>query len=390
MKQKLRIILLTVFLDILWLGMVIPVLPFIVEWFWFSEFYVGLTYAIYALWMFLWWILFWRLSDKFWRNRILEVTISLNIIWYTLFYFSQSLELFLAARFIGGLWASGFAVWQAYIADISDNSNRTTNMWLIWAMFGIGFLIWPVFGWYITSLEDWHILWLISGILAVINFFVVLFLLPKISKDESKAKQIDEKHLHKSLKNKLKSIDKNILVLFLVTFVTALGFSSMQSTFSLIMNDRFSLTEKDIWFLFGFIWIVAMLYQAWVIKFVRKYLIEKQMLIFGFIILAISFVLMSVNNYFYAIFFIIFMFPVWYGTINPATSSMLSKLSPTNIGKTLWINSSMMSIWNVLWPFLSGILYIKWSGLPYISSSILFLIAMCLVIFLVNVKVKEK
>ncbi len=391
MKQQLRIILLTVFLDILWLWIVIPILPFIVkDTFAFSEFYVGLTFAIFSLGMFFWGLIFGKLSDKIGRNKTLEITIVLNVIWYILFGLSESLYMFLIARFIWGLGASWFAVWQAYIADISDNSNRTANMWLIWAMFGIGFLLWPVFWWFLSTHFGWHILWFISAIVAFINLLSVVFFLPKITKTETEAKKEDETYLRKTLKEKFNIIDKNILVLFVVTFITALGFSSMQSTFALIMNDRFSLNEEAVWYLFGFIGIVAILYQWKIIKIVRKYLIEKQMLIFGFVFLTLSFVLMSINNYYRAIFFIIFMFPVGYGTINPATSSLLSKLSPTNIWKTLWINSSMQSVWNIVWPFLSWALYLNWSWLPYLSSSILFLLAMSLVIFFVNIKVKEK
>ena len=131
MNKPLIIILITVLLDIIWLWLVLPILPFIVESYWYSEFYVWLTFAIFSLWMFIWWLYFWKLSDKIWRNRALEITITLNIIWYLLFAFSSNLYLFLLARFIWWLAASWFAVWQAYISDISDDSNRNKNIAMI-------------------------------------------------------------------------------------------------------------------------------------------------------------------------------------------------------------------------------------------------------------------
>ncbi|MDD3646487.1 MAG: MFS transporter [Candidatus Gracilibacteria bacterium] len=389
MKKQLTIILITVFLDIVGLGIVLPVLPFIVEGFGFSEFYVGVTFAIFSLGMFIGGLIFGRLSDKIGRNKALEMTIFLNVIGYILFAFSHNLYLFLFARFVGGLGASGMAVGQSYIADISDNSNRTSNMGLIGAMFGIGFLIGPVIGGFLSSKFGWNILGILSGFVAFLNLLLVIFFLPKITKSEIQAKKEDELYLKQTLKGKLQNLDKNILVLFIISFITALGFSSMQSTFALIMQDRFQIDSKGVGYLFGFIGVVAIIYQGKLIKIVRRYFIEKQMLIFGFIFLSLSFFLMSINNYYYAVFLIIFMFPIGYGTINPTTSALLSKLAPTHIGKTLGINTSMQSIGNIIGPFLSGALYIKWSGLPYVISSVLFLLSMLLVIRKINVKVKE-
>lgn len=371
MKNKpLLIILLTVLLDVIWLWIVIPVLPYIVDSYWFSEFYVWVTYAIFSLWMFFWWLIFWKLSDKYWRNRVLELTIWLNVIWYLAFALSPNLYIFALARFIWWLWASGFAVWQAYISDISSDEERIKNMWLIWAMFWIWFMIWPVFWWLLSSFSSsLNFIWYVAGFIAFLNLLSVIFLLPKVKM--KKAGIIQEYKFN--IKNPL------ILMLFAVSFIVALGFSSMQSTFGLVMKDRFLLEASHVGYLFWFIWIIAIIYQWKLINYVRKWLSPQKMIIFGLSFLIVWFLLFSVNNYYLAIYFIIFMFPVWYGTINPTVASMHSRLWAKHVWRLLWINASMISLGNIIGPFLAGTLYMYWSWLPYVFSSILFMILLVFV-----------
>ena len=375
-NKPLLIILITVLLDVVWLWIVIPVLPFIVEWYWFSEFYVWITYAIFALWMFFWWLIFWKLSDKIWRNRVLELTIWLNIIWYLIFALSPNLYIFALARFIGWLWASWFAVWQAYISDISSDWERIKNMWLIWAMFWVWFLVWPAFGGFLSSFWDnLNIIWYASWFIAFLNLLGVIFLLPKI-KIQKVSKVEDNKF---DIKNPI------IILLLSISFVVALGFSAMQSTMPLVMKNRFSFDPSHIWYLFWFIWIIAIIYQSKLIKYVRKYLSHPKMIIFGLSFLIVWFLLFSINTYFWAIFFIVFMFPVWYGTINPTIASMHSKLWANHVWKLLGINASMISLGNIIGPFIAGYLYMYWSWLPYIVSSLLFI----LVLIVVLIKMKN-
>ena len=73
---------------------------------------------------------------------------------------------------------------------------------------------------------------------------------------------------------------KQIYLLFALAFILSLGFSAMQTTFSLLLADRFSFNEQMIGYSLGFIGIMAIIYQAFGIKYVRKFLDEKGMLVF--------------------------------------------------------------------------------------------------------------
>ena len=146
-------------------------------------------------------------------------------------------------------------------------------MGLLTAMFGIGFIFGPVLGGLfggnsLTSLGA------ISGSVVFLNLLFIIFLLPDIHGKHLEAKEESivpiEFHHHK----------KQIYFLFLTTFITALGFSAMQSTFSLLVADRFGFVERTVGYLFGYIGVMSVLYQAFLIKYVRKVFDEKGMILF--------------------------------------------------------------------------------------------------------------
>lgn len=142
--------------------------------------------------MFLGGLLFGRLSDKYGRKNLLILTSGLNLIGYITLFISLSkgflpvgvnvlFLIFIAARFISGLGGAGFGIVQAYISDISKPAEKTKNMGLIGAAFGMAFLIGPAIG---GLLSKWGIEYVIIGcsIAIAINFLMIIFRLPEPKK----------------------------------------------------------------------------------------------------------------------------------------------------------------------------------------------------------------
>ncbi len=376
-KFSLPIILLTVLLDIIGFGIIIPSLPSIIRGFGLTENWVGFVFAVFSIGMFFWGIFFGRLSDIYGRKHLLVITSVLNMVGYIVFAFAGNIWVFMLGRFLSGLGGAGMAIGQAYVADISSAENRTKNLGLTGAMFWVGFTIGPVLGGFFGNGS--HLtLWLISGAVIFMNVLIILFFLPKIDQKHLEAKEESVSplafHHHK----------KQIYLLFSVAFILALGFSSMQTTFALLLTDRFSFDEKMIGYCLGFIGIISMLYQWFFIKYIRNIFDEKGMIIFWLSSLAITFTLFAVNPFFFGIFFIIWFFPLGQGSINPAVGSLHAHYAGKEVGKALGTNASMMSLGNIVGPFIAGYLYIFWSGAPYIAASMFFLIAIALVLSLVK------
>lgn len=372
-KFSLPIILLTVLLDIIGFGIIIPSLPSIIRGFGLGENWVGFVFATFSIGMFFWGIIFGRLSDLYGRKQILAVTSFLNMLWYLVFAFSGNIWVFMLGRFLSGLGGAWMAIGQAYVADISTAENRTKNLGLTGAMFWIGFTIGPVLGGFFGN-GSHLILWLISWMVILFNLLIILFFLPKIEKKHLEVKEesvlpFDFRH-HK----------KQIYLLFATAFILSLGFSAMQTTFALLLTDRFAFNEKMIGYCLGFIGIISMIYQGFLIKHIRKVLDEKGMIIFWLASLAISFMLFAVNPFYYGVFAIIAFFPFGQGSINPAVGSLHAHYAWKEVGKALWTNASMMSLGSITGPFIAGYLYVIWNGAPYIGAGACFLIAIVLVL----------
>lgn len=162
-----KVIILTAFLDILGLGLLIPVLPPIVRdfadraaggldpsgavLFHFLGSVVsdpaalanGLAFSLFSLGMLIGGITFGSLSDRIGRKKTLLFTASLAISGYLFFGLSSSILAFLAGRFLSGLAGGGFPVTQAYIGDLYDPKERAVKMGMVGAAFGAGFTIGP-------------------------------------------------------------------------------------------------------------------------------------------------------------------------------------------------------------------------------------------------------
>ncbi|MCJ7713694.1 MFS transporter, partial [Candidatus Bathyarchaeota archaeon] len=139
------VIVLTVFIDIIGFGIIIPLLPFYAETFQAGPIYLGILIASFAIMQFIFAPILGRASDKFGRKPVLLLSLFVSFVGFTIFAFANSYLILLLSRIIAGV-ATERAVAQAYIADITDNKTRTKQMGKIGAAIGAGFIFGPAIG----------------------------------------------------------------------------------------------------------------------------------------------------------------------------------------------------------------------------------------------------
>lgn len=366
-KSQLPLILATAFLDMLGLGIFIPVLPDIIANFGIAASWSGYTQGIYALGMFIGWLMFGGLSDTYGRKKILVVTSILNLLWYLLMlvsvwsivpvgyqvsgvweWFGFLALIFLLSRWIGGLGWAGFGVVQAYISDISSKESRTKNMGLMGAMFWLGFLIGPALGALLSHFAGISGSILACAIIILLNVLAIVFLLEE-----------PKKHVEKSTTDIFEkfSFSRDVIILFILTFWATIAFSSIQSMSGQYYKDVFWFTPREIWFTMAIVGWVAVAYQWYFVRFVRKIFDEIQMIHIAFFILSVAFLWFALNTSVMGIYFWVIFFPLGMGSFHPSVGSLLGARAGREVGKVMGYNTSVASIGQIAWPVIMGTIY---------------------------------
>src|SRR5574338_9575 len=142
-QPRLYIIWLTVFIDLVGFGIIIPILPYFAQEFGAHGLLYGLLVGAYSLTQFVATALLGRLSDRIGRRPILLATMLLNAAGYVLFAFAPSYGMLLLARLVSGFAGGNISAAQAYVADITSAEERSRGMALLGMAFGLGFILGP-------------------------------------------------------------------------------------------------------------------------------------------------------------------------------------------------------------------------------------------------------
>jgi multidrug resistance protein len=154
MKNKpLLVLFLTIFLDLLGFGIIIPVFPIIAKELNASAIEIGFIAGIYSLMNFIFSPFWGTLSDRIGRRPVMLISIALTVLAYVFFAFTNSLVFLILSRVFAGIGSANISAAQAYIADITPPENRAKNMGFIGAAFGLGFIFGPPIGGFLKSMS---------------------------------------------------------------------------------------------------------------------------------------------------------------------------------------------------------------------------------------------
>ncbi|CAN5522803.1 TCR/Tet family MFS transporter [soil metagenome] len=183
-------ILATLFLDILGIGLVIPVLPELVTGFvggdpTVAAFYYGPIAAVYAVMQFVFAPVLGSLSDRFGRRPVILLSLFGFGVNYLVLALAPTLLWLVVGRALAGVTGATITAGNAYIADISTDKNRAQNFGLVGAAFGLGFILGPAFGGILGALDPRLPFWAAAG-LVFVNLLYGYFILPESLASESR------------------------------------------------------------------------------------------------------------------------------------------------------------------------------------------------------------
>jgi len=286
-RSPLLVIFITVFIDLIGFGIVIPVLPLYTEGTRFnaSARAVGLLFASYSLMQLIFTPILGRLSDRYGRRPVLLFCLLGTSLGFLILGFATTLWMLFAGRIIDGITGGNISTAQAYIADVTTPENRAKGMGMIGAAFGLGFIFGPALG---GVLSKWGISvpFLFASGLAFANATLLYFVLPEtVTKDHparASAAVGRWARLLRSLKEPRLAFVLGIYFLFIV------GFSIMTTSFALFTMYRFGYDASHNGYLFMYVGIVAAIIQGGLIGRLAKRFGESSLVVVGALLFSAS------------------------------------------------------------------------------------------------------
>src|SRR5688572_21185949 len=249
-RSPLVIIFITVFIDLLGFGIIIPLLPFYAESYGAGAFTVGLLSTVFSLMQFIVAPICGRWSDRVGRRPIILLGLLASCVAYVALALADSLALIFAARILAGIAGGNIPTAQAYIADITTPQNRAKGMGLVGAAFGLGFIFGPAIGGILTRYGPSTPMWCAAA-LCFGNFAAAVFLLPESRHGDRERQSLRRLDLLRRARQ-----HAGLLPLLAVFFLVSTAFSGFEATFALFSERRFGFTAETIGFVFAFIGLV--------------------------------------------------------------------------------------------------------------------------------------
>ena len=365
--SPLIVIFVTVFIDLLGFGIIIPLLPFYAESFGASALTVGLLGTSFSLMRFLFSPIWGRWSDRIGRKPIILVGLLGSCLSYLVLALAGSLTLVFLARIIGGIAGANIPTAQAYIADVTTSENRAKGMGMVGAAFGLGFIFGPAIGGTLSHFSPQTPMWFASA-LCFANFIAAWLLLPesRVVSESTKALGRMEAFRHAMTK-------PTLVILLALYFLVTMAFSWFEATFALFSEATFGYTAATIGFVFTFIGIVLSLVQGVLVGKVVKRIGERRLIPMAIMAIALGIGLLPFAWNVATLLGALGILAVGMGFNSPASSSMVSRLSSADDqGGILGLASSIASLGRVVGPATGGFLYdLYGSRTPYLTAAVL-------------------
>lgn len=363
-KSALSLIFLTVFIDLLGFGILIPILPaFAKTELLVDETAIGVVVAVYSFVQFLFNPILGRLSDKLGRKPIIVISLMINAIGYILFAFASSYILLLVSRIVAGIGGSSISAAQAYIADVTTKDDRAKGMGIIGAAFGLGFLFGPLIGGFLAS-YGYMVTGFGSATFSILAFILTIVLLPESNVNRkvpsgTRRKLVDVD----GLKNVFAKPDRAILIFLF--FVLTFSFANIYGTFALLGLEVYGFSDKQNGFIFGILGLTSAIVQGGLIGRISKVVSKKNILKFGsfFIMVALAFI--PYGGTFLRLAIICIILSIGTGIFQPTVLSLISEVTPEDEqGVTLGVNQSFSAFARVLGPLWGGFAF-EFLGYPF-------------------------
>ena len=344
-----------VFVDMLGFGLILPLLPYIASNWGASPAIIGLIGAAYPLGQFLGAPIVGRFSDRFGRKPLLLFSIAGTFLSLLMLGFARSIAIIMISRFLDGLTGGNITVAQAYIADVTDEKNRAKGMGMIGAAFGLGFILGPASGGFLSQ-WGYAVPAFVSAGLSFINLILISFLLPESLPKEKRMHHLSEVKRKHPLKGLTAAFSKPIAGPILSSMIVfSLSMAMFESVFSLFTKQRLALSAQSTGFILAYVGVLVAGVQGGGMGILTKRFPENVLVRFALITLTLSYIGWALSPNVVVLMIVLIPLSLSSGILSTLLRSGLSKAVPVNeTGEIMGISAALESITRIVAPALGG------------------------------------
>jgi DHA1 family tetracycline resistance protein-like MFS transporter len=366
--RPLLVIFLTVLVNLIGFGIIIPLLPFYAETFGASPVVIGLLFASFSISQLVAAPLLGELSDRWGRRPVLIFSLLGTVVSFVMLALAHTLVLLFAARIVDGLSGGNITTARAYIGDVTDETNRAKAFGMLGAAFGLGFIIGPGLGGLFARISYTAPIWAAAAITAVAAVFAWAWLPETVHRVHAVAGSPWKNLADLSRRHGLRR-------LFAIDFLYWTCFAIYQGTFALFGEARFGFDVVKIGYILAGFGMLGVVVQGALVGPVVRAFGERRMLTAGLVLAAFSW---GATAFAHSVpMFLALMVPGAFGVgfCNPSLISMLSgEAGRHEQGRVQGAAGALESLGRTIGP-VWGNGALQWFGdtLPYLSAGVVLL-----------------
>ncbi|MGK7376849.1 MFS transporter [Planococcus sp. 1R117A] len=380
-RKKITILMVNMFIAIASFGIIVPILPAYLVSINQGGTAAGLMIAIFAGAQLLFSPLGGKWADVYGPRKVIILGLSLLTISMLMFYATDSIWILYASRIVGGI-GDAFLVPGifTYVAGITTAAQRAKGTGLVTASMSLGLVIGPGIGGFLAEV-DLKLPFLVS---AIVTFTAVLFslvLLKEIKPTADSTKQAEEFAKDESMLQQIgRSVKMPYFIPLIITFVMSFGLVAYESVIGMYLTNEYGSTSKDIAMMITATGLVSVIVQVFVVDRLIRRFGEVPVLISFLGLATVGFLLSLVAGSYAAFFGVSLVIFLAMAILRPVLNILISKMAQGEVGFAMGMNTSYMSLGNVLGPLSAGLLFDVNINYPFILGLGLLIITLSIAV----------
>jgi DHA1 family tetracycline resistance protein-like MFS transporter len=362
--RPLLVIFLTIFVNLVGFGIIVPLLPFYAERFGASGLTIGLLFGVFSLCQLVASPILGEMSDRFGRRPVLIFSLAGTVLSFVMLALAHSITMLFLARIVDGLSGGNISTARAYVADVTEPKDRSRAYGFIGMAFGLGFILGPALSGVLAPVSYTAPIWAAAGITAVATLMAI-FWLPETVHRVTASAGLPFAALGAMMRR------PQVRRILAIDFVYWLAFAVFQTTFALFVARRFGFDAGQTGYFFAAFGVLGAVVQGVLIRPIVGRLGDKSTFILGLVCSTVGLVAATLT--WSVVLFAVALIPLALGIGfgHPTMSSLVSRAARNDEqGRVQGAASAIESLGRAIGPVWGNASLQRFGeGVPYLSAA---------------------